>query len=139
MREIARRAQSLARHLLQARDARLQIAPGGRIDGLTLRPGETFDLKTRGRGGAVELSQIDAPQKPARIVIRTEAAPAAAAATGAAARAAMGAEADGPTFVRPGFFSGPINFADDNFSPEVTLKYQANEDFNIFASFKTGF
>ena len=45
----------------------------------------------------------------------------------------------GPTFVRPGFFSGPINFADDNFSPEVTLKYQANEDFNIFASFKTGF
>jgi len=45
----------------------------------------------------------------------------------------------GPTFVRPGFFSGPINFADDNFSPEVTLKYQANEDFNVFASFKTGF
>lgn len=45
----------------------------------------------------------------------------------------------GPAFVRPGFFSGPINFADDNFSPEVTLKYQASEDFNIFASFKTGF
>ena len=45
----------------------------------------------------------------------------------------------GPGFVRPGFFSGPINFADDNLSPEVTLKYQANDDFNIFASFKTGF
>jgi iron complex outermembrane receptor protein len=45
----------------------------------------------------------------------------------------------GPNFVRPGFFSGPINFADDNISPEVTLRYQANEDFNIFASFKTGF
>ncbi len=45
----------------------------------------------------------------------------------------------GPTFVRPGFFSGPINFADDNFSPEVTLRYQASEDFNVFASFKTGF
>jgi len=45
----------------------------------------------------------------------------------------------GTTFVRPGFFSGPINFADDNFSPEVTLKYQASEDFNVFASFKTGF
>jgi iron complex outermembrane receptor protein len=45
----------------------------------------------------------------------------------------------GPGFVRPGFFSGPINFADDNFSPEVTLRYQANEDLNIFASFKTGF
>lgn len=45
----------------------------------------------------------------------------------------------GTTFVRPGFFSGPINFADDNFSPEVTLKYQATPDFNVFASFKTGF
>lgn len=45
----------------------------------------------------------------------------------------------GPVFVRPGFFSGPINFADDNFSPEATLKYQATDDINIFASFKTGF
>lgn len=45
----------------------------------------------------------------------------------------------GPGFVRPGFFSGPINFADDNFSPEATIRYQANEDLNIFASFKTGF
>lgn len=45
----------------------------------------------------------------------------------------------GPNFVRPGFFSGPINFKDDNFSPEVTLRYQATDDFNVFASFKTGF
>jgi iron complex outermembrane receptor protein len=45
----------------------------------------------------------------------------------------------GPGFVRPGFFSGPINFADDNISPEVTLRYKANDDINIFASFKTGF
>ena len=45
----------------------------------------------------------------------------------------------GPVFVAPGFFSGPINFADDNFSPEATLKYQATDDINIFASFKTGF
>lgn len=45
----------------------------------------------------------------------------------------------GPGFVRPGFFSGPINFADDNISPEVTLRYQATDDINIFASFKTGF
>ena len=45
----------------------------------------------------------------------------------------------GPGFVRPGFFSGPINFADDNISPEVTLRYQATDDMNIFASFKTGF
>lgn len=45
----------------------------------------------------------------------------------------------GPGFVQPGFFSGPITFKDDNLSPEVTLKYQANPDLNIFASFKTGF
>lgn len=44
-----------------------------------------------------------------------------------------------PAFLQSGFFSGPIRFADDNFSPEVTLKYQANDDFNVFASFKTGF
>ncbi|KEO85956.1 hypothetical protein EH30_15720 [Erythrobacter sp. JL475] len=45
----------------------------------------------------------------------------------------------GPAFVSPGFFSGPINFQDDNFSPEVTLRYQAADDINVFASFKTGF
>jgi iron complex outermembrane receptor protein len=45
----------------------------------------------------------------------------------------------GPNFVRPGFFSGPIEFADSNYSPEVTLKYQATDDINIYASFKTGF
>lgn len=45
----------------------------------------------------------------------------------------------GPGFVAPGFFSGPIDFADDNISPEITLRYQASDDINIFASFKTGF
>ena len=45
----------------------------------------------------------------------------------------------GPAFVRPGFFSGPINFSDDNFSPEVTLRYEATDDLNFFASFKTGY
>ena len=45
----------------------------------------------------------------------------------------------GPGFVQPGFFSGPINFKDDNLSPEVTLRYQANDDLNFFASYKTGF
>jgi len=45
----------------------------------------------------------------------------------------------GPGFVEPGFFSGPINFKDDNFSPEVTLRYQATDDINIFASYKTGY
>ncbi|MFO6446406.1 TonB-dependent receptor [Erythrobacter sp. NE805] len=45
----------------------------------------------------------------------------------------------GPNFVRPGFFSGPINFTDDNFSPEITLRYQATDDLNFFASYKTGY
>ncbi len=45
----------------------------------------------------------------------------------------------GPGFVAPGFNSGDIDFTDDNLSPEVTLKYQASDDVNIFASFKTGF
>lgn len=45
----------------------------------------------------------------------------------------------GPGFVRPGFFSGPIDFEDDNISPEVTLKYQVNPDLNLFAAFRTGF
>lgn len=45
----------------------------------------------------------------------------------------------GPVFVRPGFFSGPIPFKDDNFSPEATIRYKATDDINIFASFKTGF
>lgn len=44
-----------------------------------------------------------------------------------------------PAFLQSGFFSGPINFADDNFSPEATLRYKASDDINIFASFKTGF
>lgn len=45
----------------------------------------------------------------------------------------------GPGFVKPGFFSGPINFKDNNISPEVTLKYQVNPDLNIFAAYRTGF
>jgi len=44
-----------------------------------------------------------------------------------------------PAFLQSGFFSGPINFSDDNISPEVTLRYQANDDLNFFASYKTGF
>jgi iron complex outermembrane receptor protein len=47
--------------------------------------------------------------------------------------------APSPAFLQSGFFSGPINFKDDNFSPEVTLRYKATEDINLFASFKTGF
>ena len=45
----------------------------------------------------------------------------------------------GPAFIDSGFFSGPIEFSDSNWSPEVTLKYQASDDVNVFASFKTGF
>ena len=44
-----------------------------------------------------------------------------------------------PAFLQSGFFSGPIEFRDDNFSPEATLRYTATDDINIFASFKTGF
>jgi iron complex outermembrane receptor protein len=44
-----------------------------------------------------------------------------------------------PAFLQSGFFSGPIRFSDNNFSPEATIKYQINPDFNVFASYKTGF
>ncbi len=43
-------------------------------------------------------------------------------------------------FVVPeGFQTGPIKFSDSNVSPEVTLKYQATPDLNLYASYKTGF
>lgn len=45
----------------------------------------------------------------------------------------------GPAFIGSGFVSPNINFKDDNLSPEITLKYQATPDINIFASYKTGF
>ncbi|WP_299195474.1 TonB-dependent receptor [uncultured Erythrobacter sp.] len=45
----------------------------------------------------------------------------------------------GPAFINSGFFSGPIEFSDSNFSPEATIKYEVTDDFNVFASFKTGF
>ncbi|WP_082788196.1 TonB-dependent receptor [Sphingorhabdus sp. M41] len=44
-----------------------------------------------------------------------------------------------PAFINSGFFSGPITFKDSNFSPEVSLKYQATQDINVYAAFKTGF
>tara|TARA_R110000787_G_scaffold3020_8_gene12007 strand:+ start:31820 stop:34219 length:2400 start_codon:yes stop_codon:yes gene_type:complete len=44
-----------------------------------------------------------------------------------------------PAFISSGFFSGPIEFSDSNFSPEASIKYQATPDINIYASFKTGF
>lgn len=45
----------------------------------------------------------------------------------------------GPAFIPSGFFSGPIKFSDDNFSPELSIRYQATPDINIYAAFKTGF
>ncbi len=44
-----------------------------------------------------------------------------------------------PAFIDSGFFSGPITFKDSNFSPEVSIKYQATPDVNLYAAFKTGF
>ncbi|MCS6986018.1 MAG: TonB-dependent receptor [Sphingomonadaceae bacterium] len=44
-----------------------------------------------------------------------------------------------PAFLRSGFFSGPIEFEDSNWSPEVTLRHQPQPDLTLFASFKTGF
>jgi len=45
----------------------------------------------------------------------------------------------GPAFISSGFFAGPINFSDSNWSPEATIKYEVSDDVNVFASFKTGF
>jgi iron complex outermembrane recepter protein len=45
----------------------------------------------------------------------------------------------GPAFIDSGFESGPIRFEDDNFSPEVTLRYKVSPDFNVYAAYKTGF
>lgn len=42
-------------------------------------------------------------------------------------------------FLQSGFFAGPINFSDDNFSPEATIKYRITDDINIYAAYKTGF
>eukprot|EP00903_Cladosiphon_okamuranus_P003392 g3390.t1 len=42
-------------------------------------------------------------------------------------------------FLPTGFVSAPIEFEDDNISPEVTLRYTPNADLNFFVSYKTGF
>ena len=44
-----------------------------------------------------------------------------------------------PLFLQGGFFSPPIRFKGNNVSPELTVKYKVNPDFNVFASYKTGF
>ena len=50
-----------------------------------------------------------------------------------------GLYAPSPVFLQSGFFSGPIRFKDSNVSPEATIKYKVSPDFNVFASYKTGF
>jgi iron complex outermembrane recepter protein len=47
--------------------------------------------------------------------------------------------AAGPAFIDSGFFSGPIQFRDTNVSPEVSLRYKATDDINVYAAYKTGF
>lgn len=42
-------------------------------------------------------------------------------------------------FVNSGFATPPIKFNDTNWSPEVTLRYKVNPDFNVYAAFKTGY
>ncbi len=41
--------------------------------------------------------------------------------------------------IRSGFKAGPIRFQDDNWSPEVVLRYKPSEDINLYAAYKTGF
>jgi iron complex outermembrane recepter protein len=38
-----------------------------------------------------------------------------------------------------GYFSGPISFSGDNFSPEASLTYKLSPDVNLYAAYKTGF
>lgn len=42
-------------------------------------------------------------------------------------------------FLSSGFASNPINFSDSNVSPEVTISYEATDDINVYAAFKTGY
>src|SRR3546814_4182459 len=42
-------------------------------------------------------------------------------------------------FIRSGFQSPQIRFQDDNFSPEVSVKYKLSDDAQVYASYKKGF
>lgn len=41
--------------------------------------------------------------------------------------------------VPEGFSSGAIRFSDSNISPEVSLRYRATDNLNVYAAYKTGF
>lgn len=42
-------------------------------------------------------------------------------------------------FIRSGFVSPQIRFKDDNFSPEVSVKYKLSDDAQVYVSYKKGF
>lgn len=44
-----------------------------------------------------------------------------------------------PTFLPSGSVIDGINFSDDNWSPELTLKWEPNPNVNAYVSYKTGF
>ncbi len=44
-----------------------------------------------------------------------------------------------PAFVPAGFDSGDIEFDDDNLSPEVSVLWEATDDINLYAAYKTGY
>lgn len=44
-----------------------------------------------------------------------------------------------PAFIASGFVSDPIRFSDTNWSPEVTLRWQATDNVNLYIAYKTGF
>jgi len=41
--------------------------------------------------------------------------------------------------ITSGFRAEPIEFSDNNFSPEASISYEVADDINLFAAFKTGF
>lgn len=47
--------------------------------------------------------------------------------------------ADPTAFLSSGFVSPEIEFTDDQVSPEITLRYQPNDDLSFYAAYKTGF
>jgi hypothetical protein len=77
----------------------LEIAPGGKLDGFALRPGEVFQVKAGTRDGVAELSQRGAPGDPGLMVLRTEVeAPGATASADFTERRPR----ENPHFIRPG-------------------------------------
>ncbi|PJN93747.1 hypothetical protein CNY89_18655, partial [Amaricoccus sp. HAR-UPW-R2A-40] len=77
----------------------IEVAPGGKLDGFALRPGEVFQVQASTRDGVAELSQMGAPGDPGLIVLRTQ-----VEAPGATATADFTEPRprENPHFIRPG-------------------------------------